>query len=459
METLFIQWQGHWSIATTVKAKAVKLSRLKREWKLNSNLNMNLRCSGLSKAAEKTASALRRARARGDEVALRGLIRKSANMSKAACLSVVDDLLRQHDWDLALPMYSAIKEANWYKWNTKLHAHLIALLEKYEQQDEAHSLRLEANENLKPVDKIKFYCSLIEYYSKCGLKDQILSTYKLLKDLPHKSVDAIGYKSLISALSLMNLPNEAEEILTEMEASGYKPSPNEFKSILYAHGRCGHFQEMEGTLNLLESCGHPVDTVTINMILSCYGTYQEYKSIKTWLRRMQVDNIDLSIRTYNAVANSCPTLISFALLHEDIPLSTGSLLDAMGKKGITEELSLVQVLLSLGLPPGSTDWSGMQWTLDLHGMVPSAAYATLLVWLEEVNLRIEGTSKLPSEISVVCGVGKHSMSRGDSPIKIMISEMMFKMKSPFKVDRLNRGRFIARGNTVKAWLCQLIQKY
>lgn len=456
METLYIQWQGQWTSAAMVKTNAGRLSKSKWPWNSNSNLSMNLRCSGLSKASEKTASALRRARARGDEVALRGLIRKSTNMSKAARLSVVDDLLRQHDWDLALPMYCAIKEADWYKWNSKLHAHMIALLEKYEQQDEAHSLHLEANENLNPVDKIKFYCSLIEYYSKCGLKDQILSTYILLKDLPHRSVDAIGYKSLISALAVMNLPSEAEEILREMEASGYKPCPNEFKCILYAHGRCGHFQEMEGTLKLLESCGYSVDTVTMNMILSCYGSYQEYKSIKTWLRRMQVDNIELSIRTYNAVANSCPTLISFALLHEDISLSTGSLLDAMSKKGVTEELSLVQELLSLGLPPGSTDWSSMQWALDLHGMVPSAAYAILLVWLEEVKSRIEGTSKLPTEISLVCGLGKHSMARGDSPIKIMISEMMFKMKSPFKVDRCNRGRFIARGNTVKTWLCQMI---
>ena len=97
---------------------------------------------------------------------------------------------------------------------------------------------------------------------------------------------------------------------------------------------------MEGTLNLLESCGHLVDTITINMILSCYCSYQEYKIIKTWLRRMQVDNIDFSIMTYNAIANSFATLISFVLLHEDIPLSTGSLLDAMSKKGVTEELSL-----------------------------------------------------------------------------------------------------------------------
>ena len=149
--------------------------------------------------------------------------------------------------------------------------------------NEAHSLHFEANENLNPVDKIKFYCSLIEYYSKCGLKYQILSTYKLLKDLPHRIVDAIGYKSLISEYAVMNLDNEVEEILREMEDSGYKSFPNDFKCILYSHGICGHFQEMEGTLNLVESCGHSIDTITINMILSCYGSYQEYKRITTWL--------------------------------------------------------------------------------------------------------------------------------------------------------------------------------
>ena len=88
----------------------------------------------------------------------------------------------------------------------------------------------------------------------------------------------------------MNLLDEAEEILREMDYFRYTPFPNDFKCILYAHGICGHFQEMEGTLNLVESCGHSIDTITINMILSCYGSYHEYKIIKSCVRRMQVDN-------------------------------------------------------------------------------------------------------------------------------------------------------------------------
>ena len=80
----------------------------------------------------------------------------------------------------------------------------------------------------------------------------------------------------------------------------------------------------------------------------------------------------------------------------------------------------------------------MQRTLDLHGMVPSVAYVIVLVWLEEVKSRIEGTSKLPIEILLVCGLGKNNMEMGDSPIKIMISfKMIFKIKTPFKVDRYN----------------------
>eukprot|EP01018_Ginkgo_biloba_P011384 Gb_07190 [translate_table: standard] len=446
METVCLQWKWQWRFKKPAQSKF-----LKWDCKSQSRFHLNLRCFALSKPAERMVSALRRSR--GDEPAVRGLLRKSATLSKAVRLSALDDLLRQEDWDLALPMYRMIREADWYKWNAKLHAQLIALLEKFEQQDEAQSLSLEAKQNLSSVDKLRFYCALIEHYSKCGLKDQILSTYNLLKQLPHKSVDVIGYKSLISALAVLNLPREAEEILREMEDAGYKPSPNEFKGVLFAYGRCGHFQEMENILKLMENHGHSADTVTINMILSCYGSYREYTSIKIWLRRMHIGNIDLSIRTYNAIANACPTLISFALLREDIPLSVGSLLDVLEKRiNATKELSVVSELLGLGLLPGITDWSSLQWTLDLHGMVPSAAYAMLLVWLEEVKTRLESESKLPSEISVVCGLGKHSMARGDSPIKIMVSDMMFKLKSPLKADRYNRGRFVARGNTVKAWL-------
>ena len=70
-------------------------------------------------------------------------------------------------------------------------------------------------------------------------------------------------------------------------------------------------------------------------------------------------------------------------------------------------------------------------------MVPSASYAILLVWLEEVKSRIEGTSKIPIEILLFYGLGKKKMERGYSPINIIISEMMLKIEIPFNVDRCN----------------------
>ena len=91
---------------------------------------------------------------------------------------------------------------------------------------------------------------------------------------------------------------------------------------------------------LLESCGDSVGALTIKMILSYYGSYQQYKIIKAWIRRRQVDNIYFPIGTYNAYENSFHILISFVLLHEDIPLSTGILLDGMRKKGVTKYFSL-----------------------------------------------------------------------------------------------------------------------
>lgn len=437
----------HWDLSSSLSTNCLHCSKKYR-------LKLNVKCSGgARKPAERMVSALRKAR--GDHIALKSIARKASASSKAVQLTCLQQLLRHHDWDLALPIYKTITQAHWYEWNAKLHANLIVLLEKYEQWDEAQS-SLELTKNLSPAGKVRFYCALIEFYSKFGLKDQVLSAYDILKELPHKSVHVIGYKSLINALAVMNFPHEAEEILKQMKGSGCKPSADEFKCILYSYGRCGHFQEMERTLELLEGCGYLVDTATMNMVLKSYGSSQDYGSIMTWLKRMQAERINLSTRTYNAVANSCPTLVSFALLHKAIPLSTRSLLNVMAnRENISEELLLVEELLSLGLLPEITDWSSKQWALDFHGLVPSAAYVIILVWLDELKSKIEHETKLPSEIFLVCGLGNHSPTRGHSSVKTMISEMMFKMKSPFKLDRLNKGRFIARGNTVKAWLSQV----
>ena len=76
---------------------------------------------------------------------------------------------------------------------------------------------------------------------------------------------------------------------------------------------------MEGTLNLVEICGHLVDTITINVILSCYGSYHEYKKIKTWIRRMQVDNINKSEPTKGK--NVQPKVSSRMLCHEESTLN------------------------------------------------------------------------------------------------------------------------------------------
>ncbi|KAL4186640.1 hypothetical protein AMTRI_Chr09g15080 [Amborella trichopoda] len=389
----------------------------------------------------------------GDPLAVRRLLCKfSGSSSKALQLEAFHHLLSSHQWAVALPMYKIISEAPWYKWNGKLIASLIGLLEKYEQREEALSLLgSETIKKLGPRDLATFYCNLIDSYSEHGLKNQVLETYSSLKKLPYRSGDALAYKSIINGFSLMNLPHHANEMLDEMMASGFKASPFEFRSLILAYGRCGFFPEMEKTLELMENLGYSIDTVTANTILSSYGSFMEYSKMVSWLKKMASLNVDFSIRTYNSVVNSCPTILSIVQQPQTVPLSINELLELLNLS-TPKELFVIQEFLSSVIQLGSVNWASEEWRLDLHGMHTGAAYVILLQWFEEMKERLYDGTVIPLEVSVVTGTGKHSSVRGESTVKKLVSEMMFQMGSPLKVDRLNVGRFVARGKAVKTWL-------
>lgn len=59
------------------------------------------------------------------------------------------------------------------------------------------------------------------------------------------------------------------------------------------------------------------------------------------------------------------------------------------------------------------EWRSSELKLDLHGMHLSTAYLIMLQWFDELKLRYAGNYRIPSEILVVCGSGKHSSTRGE----------------------------------------------
>lgn len=136
---------------------------------------------------------------------------------------------------------------------------------------------------------------------------------------------------------------------------------------------------------------------------------------------------------------------------DTLPLSIGELCsvlsgdEALVVKELVESNSVLEEVMT---------WDSLEGKLDLHGMHLGSCYLMMLKWMEELrNGFKDGKYVIPREITLVCGLGKHSNVRGESPVKILVRKMLVRLKSPMRNDRKNVGCFVAKGKVVRYWLC------
>ncbi|KAI3765676.1 hypothetical protein L2E82_15718 [Cichorium intybus] len=393
------------------------------------------------------------------------LIRKFvASSSKSVALDAISHLVSPNNATfarlspLAFPLYYEINKASWFNWNAKLIADVIASLHKHQRFNEAQTLVLEVETKLgsKERDICNFYCNLMDSHSKHQSKQGILESYERIKQLPSHSSSIYlkkrSYESIIGGLSVIDLPNEAETLMVEMKNRGIKPSVFEYRSISYAYGRLGLFEDMKRVIGLMENEGFELDVIMSNMVLSSLGFHNELVEMASWLKRMKRSKIVFSIRTYNSVLNHCHTIMSIVEHPKEIkPIS----LEELFKNLNDDESSVIRELVDPLVLDESTELTSLELKLDLHGMHLGTAYLILLQWFNNLRIRYGAKNyEIPNKVTVVCGVGKHSVVRGESPVKELVKEMMRQMKSPLKIDRKNVGCFVAQGKVFMNWLCQ-----
>ncbi|TYJ44460.1 hypothetical protein E1A91_A03G226400v1 [Gossypium mustelinum] len=352
----------------------------------------------LTKQAHRFFSSLTSTAAVDDLATANRLIKKFvASSPKSIALNALSHLLsprnsHPHLSAIAFPLYTKISEASWYNWNPKLVADLVPLL------------------------------------------------------------DIQGFKSMVSSLCEMGQPNEAENVVEDMIKNGVKPSLFELRFVLYGYGKMGFFEDMERMVRKMEIEGFGVDTISSNMILSSYGAYNALPKMVPWLQKMKALEIPFSIRTYNCVLNSCPMIMSFVRGSGGFPVSVSELVNVLDE---VEALLVKELVESSSVLDEAMEWDDLELKLDLHGMHSGSAYLIMLQWIEEMKSRFRVEEcVVPAQITVVCGTGKHSSVRGESPVKTLIKAMMVQMKSPMRIDRKNIGCFIAKGQVVRNWLIQ-----
>ncbi|KAK4401355.1 Pentatricopeptide repeat-containing protein [Sesamum angolense] len=398
-----------------------------------------------------------------DPSAALGLLRKFvSSSSKHVALTTLSHLLSPSPSNsnprlssLAFPLYSMIKQESWFSWNTKLVADLIALLYKEEHFDDAENLFSETVLKLrfKERDLCMFYCNLVESHAKHKSERGVLDSCTQLRQLilltSSVYVRQRGYRSMVAGFCEVGLPDKAEILMQEMREIGLKPSVFELRSLVYGYGQMGFLEDMKRSIVQMEKDGFELDTVGCNMVLSSFGAHKELPEMLSWLKKMRNLGIPFSIRTYNSVLNSCPTINLMLEDMKKLPLSTDELLGDLK----VEEANVVLELLKSTVLDHVMEWGSSELKLDLHGMHLSTAYLVLLQWFKELKLRfLAGNHTIPTEISVICGCGKHSSIRGESPVKSLTKEIIRRTKCPLRIDRKNIGCFIGRGKVFKDWL-------
>ncbi|XP_020092848.1 uncharacterized protein LOC109713258, partial [Ananas comosus] len=350
--------------------------------------------------------------------------------------------------------YARIRETSWFSWNSKLTADVAALLEQLGQCFDAEHLVSSSISTIRsPRDLALFYCNLIESYSGRGLRQKVVDICSSLRNLPFSGRKP--YKSMIKGFCLLDMPEEAEANLQEMALLGLKPSAFEFRLIAQSYGKPGSFSEMKRVIGLMEDAGFSVDTVCANVVLSCYGDRGELPEMVEWLKWMRELGIDFSVRTFNTVLNSCSVIVGMVRDLDTLPLSIEQLLDKLESESASVvEAALIRKLIDSALLVEMLEWSPAEGKLDLHGFHATSAFVIMLQFVDELRSRLSAENAVvPAEISVVCGSGKHSDVRGRSPVKMVVSEMLFRTNSVMRLDRKNSGRFVGRGKAVKEWLC------
>lgn len=348
-----------------------------------------------------------------------------------------------------------IKQESWFSWNAKLAADMVAFLYKEEKFDEAEELLAETVLKLgfKERDLGLFYCNLVDSHAKHkserGFLDSCTQLRKLIMQSSSVYTKQRGYPAMAAGFCEMGYPGKAEKLVEEMTENGVKPSAFELRSLVYGYGQKGLLQDMKRSVVWMENEGFGLDTVCCNMVLSSFGSHGEILEMVSWLRKMRDSGIRLSVRTYNSVLNSCPTIVFLLKDVKNLPLSIHELVGNLE----TDEASLVVELLKSTVPDEVMECRSSELKLDMHGMHLSTAYLVLLQWFHEMKHKFGAENcATPAEILVVCGRGKHSSARGESPVRDLAKEMIVRMKCPLRIDRKNVGCLIAKGKTFKDWL-------
>ncbi|KAI7994131.1 Pentatricopeptide repeat-containing protein [Camellia lanceoleosa] len=181
----------------------------------------------------------------------------------------------------------------------------------------------------------------------------------------------------------MDLPHEVENVMEEKRDLIVKSSVFEFRSVIYASGKLGLFADKKRCVVQKEIEGFILHTFCSIMVLSSFGAHGELSEMVLWFQMMKSPGVSFSIRTYNSVLNSCPTIMTMLQELKTVTISIQEPIENLrGDEGL-----LVQELIGSSVLEKAMEWSSLEGKLDLHGIHLGLTCLIMLQLAEKLWLR------------------------------------------------------------------------
>eukprot|EP01018_Ginkgo_biloba_P007466 Gb_18854 [translate_table: standard] len=197
-----------------------------KDWRLKRWTQMHIVCSlrasqargplwrgrVLSNESMQTVQAMKRAK--GDEDKIEKVFQaKVSRLVKADLLSVLAELQRQDECDLALRVFKVVRQEMWYKPDLSLYAQMIMFLKRNSLVEEVELLFAELKkERLQPDTKA--FTKLQDTFLRSGMPQNAVETYELMKQ-SGCNMDEYGFTVLIKGLERLGEPDLAEAVRKE----------------------------------------------------------------------------------------------------------------------------------------------------------------------------------------------------------------------------------------------------
>ncbi|XP_039125886.1 protein THYLAKOID ASSEMBLY 8-like, chloroplastic isoform X1 [Dioscorea cayenensis subsp. rotundata] len=148
---------------------------------------------------------------------------------KADLISVLAELRRQHEWDLALQVFGFIRTEVWYKPDLSLYSDMIMMFGKKKMIETAEQLFSEIEkEGIKPDTRA--YTEMIGAFLRVGMVEKAMDLYKSMKE------EGCNPDKLTLVILIRNLEKAGAQDLAcsvRRDCEKYIDEPEKFLSEVY----------------------------------------------------------------------------------------------------------------------------------------------------------------------------------------------------------------------------------